>query len=531
MDKHTISAFEKRVNYTGLVSIGVFCFLYSMYTSAFAEIHVFIPPLDFPIFVGEMLLSWCMILLFLKWRLSGFPWNRLVLGLGLYLAWILVKALGPGGYFGGYGALAFRNAALFYYLLFGVLGCAFYDQRFFSPLINFILMVVLGVTLYLEMVNDYYWLAYVLLFILLAIRMPKRWIMYLSLGAGLIFFPWKTYLFGAGRSHLIGVIAAFLFFFFYMVFTFLPFRLRYKWLSLLGLIIIFCLGMSRFADPNALKSLTTPSRVIKQFKEWDSFVKQQEEKFVLREIPVNLYNQDKTMVKAVLRDNSLVPYWGPKKQMPIGSHAQGPANMEMTKTEVAPAEAVENAEAIEHITKIMQDTSSDGLVDETRYRSLGIAYGNMHFRLFIWRDMLEELWPQHILNGVGFGKPQRSRSIEIIGWGKLEWTRTGWITPHNSYFHIVYRAGIIGILLIAGIFVVLMRMIKGFAQQRSVTGGLLITILIYWLMLGCFLVFLEFPYNAIPFWSLWGMTMAYCKDQLRTESLAGPFFSRNRKKD
>jgi len=46
--------------------------------------------------------------------------------------------------------------------------------------------------------------------------------------------------------------------------------------------------------------------------------------------------------------------------------------------------------------------------------------------------------------GINFGKPQRSRRIEIIEQAKGEWQRDGWITPHNSFLHMIYRGGIFG---------------------------------------------------------------------------------------
>ena len=105
--------------------------------------------------------------------------------------------------------------------------------------------------------------------------------------------------------------------------------------------------------------------------------------------------------------------------------------------------------------------------------------------------------------------------MEILRLAEGEWKRDGWITPHNSYFHIIYRAGIIGVFLIISFFVTLWRAIKDFARAKSVVGGLLIGIFIYWLTIANFLVFLEFPYNAIPFWSLFGMTLAYAHEQAR----------------
>ncbi len=142
-------------------------------------------------------------------------------------------------------------------------------------------------------------------------------------------------------------------------------------------------------------------------------------------------------------------------------------------------------------------------------RSLEADEGNIVFRFFVWRDMVRELIEQKAWWGFSFGHPQRSRSLEVLGWAKSEWARDGWITPHNSFFHIIYRAGILGVCLIGILFFMICRLIRDFFNLNSVVGGLLVGALIYWLVLSNFLVILEFPYNAIVFWSLFGITMAY----------------------
>jgi len=144
-------------------------------------------------------------------------------------------------------------------------------------------------------------------------------------------------------------------------------------------------------------------------------------------------------------------------------------------------------------------------------RLLDIEEGNIVFRLFIWRDMVHEFIqePGAWLGGFSFGHPQRSRSLEVLNMGEGEWSRDGWITPHNSFFHIIYRAGILGVGLIVILFFMIGRLVRDFFNLNSVVGGLLVGALVYWLVLSNFLVILEFPYNAIVFWPLFGITMAY----------------------
>ena len=111
--------------------------------------------------------------------------------------------------------------------------------------------------------------------------------------------------------------------------------------------------------------------------------------------------------------------------------------------------------------------------------------------------------------GVSFGKPQRSVSLENSGFAAGEWGRDGWIAPHNAFLNIIYRAGILGVFMVCGIFVFLFRLIKEFLKKKCIEWMLLISILIYWLALSSSLVVLELPYQSIPFWTLFGMVFAY----------------------
>ncbi len=85
----------------------------------------------------------------------------------------------------------------------------------------------------------------------------------------------------------------------------------------------------------------------------------------------------------------------------------------------------------------------------------------------------------------------------------------GWICLHNSYLDLVYRAGIVGILMITAIIAVLIWFTIVSLRKRSLTGILLTGILINWFIAANFLEILEMPYSAIPLWSLLGLICAY----------------------
>jgi hypothetical protein len=141
---------------------------------------------------------------------------------------------------------------------------------------------------------------------------------------------------------------------------------------------------------------------------------------------------------------------------------------------------------------------------------MSTAYNNILFRYFIWRDMVREFVKEKpFLFGFSFGRPQRSRSIEILGWAWGEWDRDGWIAPHNSFLHLIYRGGLLALGLIVLTMMLLARMMLIFASARSFIGACLVSALVFGLVAANFLVFLELPYTAIPFWMVFGVAMAY----------------------
>ena len=141
-----------------------------------------------------------------------------------------------------------------------------------------------------------------------------------------------------------------------------------------------------------------------------------------------------------------------------------------------------------------------------------LKIGNILFRLYIWMDMFEELLDKKPVLGFDYGKPFRSKRLEVLNWGPTEWKRDGWIAAHNSYLHIIYRSGVIGVALIIFLVGNLIRTILFFKQKRDLSGLLLCAIIINWFVAANFLLIFELPYTAIPIWCLYGLIMAYAHD-------------------
>ena len=118
----------------GIASLSIFYLLYSMFGSTFAELNIQLPFLDFPIFVGEVLLGVCLAILLINrrewWKELNLKYRWAII---IFICWLLVKAV--HGYL-TFGPLAFRNAALFYYILFALISYVFFKKfRLSQPMI------------------------------------------------------------------------------------------------------------------------------------------------------------------------------------------------------------------------------------------------------------------------------------------------------------------------------------------------------------------------------------------------------------
>ncbi|MFH1777638.1 MAG: hypothetical protein ABH952_08805 [Candidatus Omnitrophota bacterium] len=138
------------------------------------------------------------------------------------------------------------------------------------------------------------------------------------------------------------------------------------------------------------------------------------------------------------------------------------------------------------------------------------TYRNIVWRMFVWQDMFCEIISKRPFIGVDFGKPFRSISAEILVWD-TGLGRVGWLEPHNSYLHIIYRAGVAGGIFIIVLWGVFIRLVISVFKKRDIIGILLSTILFFWLVVANFEVIYELPYFAIPFCSLFGVALKHNK--------------------
>ena len=483
----------------GLGILGFCCFLYSVYGSDFAERHISFPQLDFPVFVGEILLIGCMSLFFAKWRLQKFVCNRWGLLIICFMFWVIVNAL-VGHVI--YGPLSFRNAALFYYPFFAVLSFSFFNKKLLSKF-KYVLAAFLGLVIVSKLSSGYFWLNYMVLILFLLLGFEKPWLKVSGLICILLFGHLDSFFTGSRSGLVSSILAGIFVFIFFLKFYFNVFL---KVLAMIFCIVFIFFGIKNFSDLNGVSSMINFGTVINEYKIQNKYIQERKKDFVFEALPIKLYHQNPSTILASPTSIDITP---------------------VSKIETSPA--LENKDLKQNSTSTGLESTESllGEVEESasafnfwlvapsskKYRLPETAVNNILFRIFIWRDMFSELFSQKAFFGVGFGKPQRSESIEILRWAEGEWERDGWITPHNSFIHIIYRVGIIGVFFIIGLFSVFLNLLKSFVRNRSLKGILLLSAMVYWMTMANFLLIFELPHYAIPMWTMFGLALGYAHQQ------------------
>ena len=627
------------IDLLAFLGIGAYCLFVSIFGTDFAKLALYLPYINFPVFISEQLLFILVVLLVIKWsmtkQLSFWSWAWSV-----YFIWIFLQILVG---LVQWGPLTLRNAALFYYVFFFYFGLFFYNRRIFlHSWIYAGLVSVLGISLLSNIVGSYYWFSYYVFLMILIFHKRLNFMFPIMAMFSLILFT-NNFFYGS-RSHLVAMLVVLIFFsVIFILHIKNQIKIFYLFLGIAALIVTLIFGYKYLSDVSNVKSITSPIEVIHQYKQYNSFINIHGQGYRPSPLNVSLFHKtwivEKRQFEEVGLDgedvfmrlimNGLATRISPTKvRMDMKfdidkrtiltefgsnfskvwsilqqSHArsfdfgffdqsnnfifikevcfncgvslkrflekffsrkevvaaeagnslnfQSQVNKESNEmNKIIPLElkdistslsmkpvvndanviqSVENEQkvvsmlpTVDHQENMMmkpktinlQESSPKDLSVEDKINegSLEKSYINILFRLFIWRDMWVELYETRSILGVGFGKPQRSKSIEILKWATTEWWRDGWITPHNSYIHMIYRAGLIGLIVILGFIFIFIQLLKDFLYFRSLKGILCLSALLYWMVMANFLLIFEFPYHAILFWSLFGMTYAYAQE-------------------
>lgn len=470
-----LSIFVRRTSYLCLALIATCIIFYSIFGSSFAEINIQLSFLDFPIFVGELLMIFCVLVLIAHFFIEPIRLSRWHMWVLVYFAWVIFKAV--EGYMLG-GAYALRNAALFYYPAFAILVGYFLKKTDIAHnralfLFGAIFLTAMAV-IFIQMV---FFIA--ALFVIMGIS--YKWVRWTFVGFLVTFFFIRFGSLSSGRGYLVGVVAGIFFLAWYggQVLRASVWK-QVILASILG--VLFFMSLWIWGDRNAITTLIVPARIIADFRQNNEIVEQRKDTFVPFQLKTQVYHKNSENTLPAFKYSS-----------------QNKAPKALVLVSASPSKATPSQTVVPKLRQDSKDT----------FRNIGVAYINAVFRLFIWRDMIQEFIKYRPVFGFSFGHPQRSISLEILQWASIEWLRDGWITPHNSFLHLIYRGGIIGLIIIGFIIYSIVIMTRVFLRARSWRGGLLISFLIYWIVMAQFGVILELPYNAIVFWTLFGITWVY----------------------
>ena len=150
-----------------------------------------------------------------------------------------------------------------------------------------------------------------------------------------------------------------------------------------------------------------------------------------------------------------------------------------------------------------------GPVVEAEPDTLRIKEADTLFRYYIWRDMALEYARHKPFFGFAFGRPLRSSTLKYYGLATSTQEYDGWIGAHNSLLYIIYRAGIIGFIMVLSILAVWFGLLRDFYILRDWTGLLLCAVLLNWIVAANFFLIFEMPYTAIPVWTILGITLKH----------------------
>ncbi|TAM37175.1 hypothetical protein EPN54_05245 [bacterium] len=505
--------------FLGLVSLG-----YVLFYRPFAKLHINLPGLNIPIFIGEILFLLCAILAIPK--IITLP-KKIINLLIAYAFFIIVKTL--IGYI-NWGPLSFRHAALFYYPLFAVFSYSFFKKGFFNNRFK-ILLIVLFLFIFKFLTFYYYFIltCSILTFVLIR-SYPKREIRYLCYFILLLVFPYRFF-FDTARTFMVSNFISLLFILIGFLLI-LKLKKSHKVAILFLFVAFIVFGAVKIANKDHLKSLIGIGELQKKYKARGMLISERKKHFVARKYEVNLYNPDyEDDIRPNLKFGKIQEFIDqrtkPKNEKKIQVSLPSTSIPEASKSEVSSTNNAEQLAVVQSplpSTSIPEASKSENTESNEQMppdqnvlplnkmpekRDLETDYANSLFRIFIWQDALNDIMNYKPVFGFDFGKPFLSHSLQVTKWAISDWGRDGWVCFHNGYIDILYRSGVLSIIFFIFILGMLLIMVRKSFQVSSINGILLTGILINWFVAANFLEILEMPYTAIPLWSLFGITFAY----------------------
>jgi len=168
------------------------------------------------------------------------------------------------------------------------------------------------------------------------------------------------------------------------------------------------------------------------------------------------------------------------------------------------------------IVLIFHPLSVEGIENEFisifRFRDMtNKSANNVRWRLMVWNDFINKSLEKPVF-GYGFGKAFMSETV-IEEFGFLPPGGEDWTDPHNSYLSILFRTGIVGLIVF---FIIIFRFFKlsisfiskcGNEKIRVYIASILTTI-VFILGTSLFMVVLEGPFLGVFLWINMGLVIS-----------------------
>ena len=159
-----------------------------------------------------------------------------------------------------------------------------------------------------------------------------------------------------------------------------------------------------------------------------------------------------------------------------------------------------------------------------RARPISISVVNNIWRLLMWRRMAHEWRTQHTWVGAGVGTGWAYNKILFHTPFYYE-SDPGGLNPHNSYLNMLYRYGVIGLLLCTLLIGSVLLSAGQVLRVKTGYGDVLLEGLMlyffYTLIFAFFTVTLEGPSYSFPYWSALGVLYARGRQIRYSQAIAG----------
>ncbi|MBF0504285.1 MAG: O-antigen ligase family protein [Candidatus Omnitrophica bacterium] len=477
------------VDRLGMAAIAMVSVGYVLFWSSFAQVHLKFSFLDFPVFIGEILLGVAFLLFTIKSVAQKRELGRWGWVVVAYFCFVLFKAF--MGYF-VWGPLAFRDAALFYYPFFVVLGYSFWSNELWSDNIRRLGLALILLIFILQQFYYFWPCSLVILGVILALQIKRFEERMIWIGGVFVLAPYGEMINPFLRTVFVSSLITMIF----IVVLFAIFSRRNRHLFIMGMVLGgLLLGAVLF---KASQTGVLGTFIIKDEKPLVSSLPREVHRGRYLFHPVGRSSEKQDAFKDFIEKMSRVNFF--VKREAIVNTKEGAAinftksvgvntgEISTVKSTRGPDVNFEKQAAVQDIGPILRVKKSD-----------------TSFRYYIWGDMAKEYVHYKPLFGFDFGRPLLSPTLKKYCGEKTSQHTDGWVGAHNSFLYMIYRAGIVGVVMVLSLFFIWSGLLRDFYRLMDWTGLLLCAFLLNWIVSANFFLILELPYTAIPIWTILGV--------------------------